>query len=81
MKVVFRFLRCGLTDITEEEMDRLENYVIAMGIRGLARWEQEWSGPIVERSGRMCKTKPGKTAACGYVAAFCRKPEGSTGDC
>ena len=39
---VFRFLRCGLTDITEEEMDRLENYVIAMGIRGLARWEQEW---------------------------------------
>ena len=39
---VFRFLRCGLTDITEEETDRLENYVIAMGIRGLDRWDQEW---------------------------------------
>lgn len=39
---VFRLLRCGLTDITEEDTDRLENYVIAMGIRGLTRWGQEW---------------------------------------
>lgn len=31
---VFRMLRCGLNDISTEEADRLENYVIAMGIRG-----------------------------------------------
>lgn len=39
---VFRMLRCGLNDISTEEADRLENYVIAMGIRGFSRWQQEW---------------------------------------
>lgn len=39
---VFRMLRCGLSDISTEEADRLENYVIAMGIRGFSRWQQEW---------------------------------------
>lgn len=39
---VFRLLRCGLTPIEEEELDRLENYVLAMGIRGLPRWKEEW---------------------------------------
>lgn len=39
---VFRMLRCGLSDISAEEMDRLENYVIAMGIRGFSRWQEEW---------------------------------------
>ena len=33
---VFRMLRCGLNDISTEEADRLENYVIAMGIRGFS---------------------------------------------
>ncbi|MCR5196887.1 MAG: exodeoxyribonuclease V subunit gamma [Pseudobutyrivibrio sp.] len=31
---VFRFLRTGLTDLSFEEIDYLENYVIATGIRG-----------------------------------------------
>ena len=39
---VFRLLRCGLTDISEEETDRLENYVVAMGIRGFSKWKEEW---------------------------------------
>lgn len=43
---VFRYLRTGL--ITKEEereiTDRLENYVIAMGIRGYKRWDSEWEG-------------------------------------
>lgn len=39
---VFRMLRCGLNDISSEEADRLENYVIAMGIRGFSLWQQEW---------------------------------------
>lgn len=41
-EAVFRLLRCGLTDISQEEMDRLENYVIAMGVQGLPRWKEEW---------------------------------------
>ncbi|MGN0398770.1 MAG: helicase-exonuclease AddAB subunit AddB [Blautia sp.] len=42
---VFRFLRCGLVDISEEEMDRLENYVIGMGIRSYRKWQEEWILP------------------------------------
>lgn len=31
---VFRFLRTGLTDLDKDEIDYLENYIIATGIRG-----------------------------------------------
>lgn len=37
---VFHYLRCGLTDFTPEEIDRLENYVLAYGIRGKKKWSQ-----------------------------------------
>ena len=39
---VFRYLRCGMSDITREETDKLENYVIALGIQGYNRWSQKW---------------------------------------
>lgn len=40
---VFRYLRCGLSGITMSEADRLEDYVLAMGIRGFGRWQQVWT--------------------------------------
>lgn len=39
---VFRYLRCGISDITREEADVLENYVIALGIRGYQKWTDKW---------------------------------------
>ena len=39
---VFRYLRCGMSDLSRSETDRLENYVLALGIRGFAAWEQKW---------------------------------------
>lgn len=39
-ETVFHYLRCGLTDFTPEEIDRLENYVLACGIKGKKRWSQ-----------------------------------------
>ncbi|MDO4306084.1 MAG: helicase-exonuclease AddAB subunit AddB [Eubacteriales bacterium] len=39
---VFRYLRCGMSDIRRDEADRLENYVIALGIRGYRRWSEKW---------------------------------------
>ncbi len=39
---VFRCLRCGLTDLTIREIDQLENYCVALGIRGFAQWNQHW---------------------------------------
>lgn len=37
---VFRFLRSGLADITPDEADRLENYVLRQGIRGKKQWSE-----------------------------------------
>lgn len=39
---MFRFLKTGLVSSEKEKIDRLENYVIAMGIRGYKRWNQSW---------------------------------------
>ncbi len=40
---IFRFLRTGLTDISEDEIDRLENYILATGIRGFRRWSEPFT--------------------------------------
>ena len=39
---VFRYLRTGLVTADQKMTDRMENYVIAMGIRGARRWSQQW---------------------------------------
>ena len=39
---VFRFLRTGMTSFTMEEVDMLENYVLATGIRGYKKWQAAW---------------------------------------
>lgn len=36
---MFRYLRSGLTDIPGEDVDKLENYCLALGIRGRSGWE------------------------------------------
>ena len=40
---VFRYLRSGMSGIEKEEADRLENYVIALGIRGIKKWSSKWT--------------------------------------
>lgn len=42
-ETVFRLLRTGMTGMTPGELDRLENYVLAAGIRGRKKWESEWT--------------------------------------
>ncbi|WP_343250492.1 helicase-exonuclease AddAB subunit AddB [Diplocloster hominis] len=39
---VFRYLRCGLSGFSRRETDLLENYCIALGIRGFSKWKQKW---------------------------------------
>lgn len=39
---VFRHLRTGLCGFTDDEVDRLENYCLALGIRGYKKWQQAW---------------------------------------
>lgn len=40
---VFRYLRTGMAGLESEAIDRLENYVLAAGVRGFSLWKQEWN--------------------------------------
>ena len=39
---VFRYLRTELTGLRTEEIDLLENYCVALGIRGYKKWQEKW---------------------------------------
>lgn len=39
---VFRFLRSDFSLLERDAVDRMENYVIGMGIKGGARWDEKW---------------------------------------
>ena len=39
---VFRYLRTNLTNLTVDEIDILENYCLALGIRGYKKWNETW---------------------------------------
>lgn len=47
---IFRFFKTGLVTEKEEELDRLENYAMAMGIRGWKRWNSTWE--YIYRNGK-----------------------------
>lgn len=40
---IFRYLRCGLAGFDNVDVDVLENYVIAQGIRGYKKWQSPWT--------------------------------------
>lgn len=50
---VFRYLKSGMSDFTDEETDFLENYVIWAGIRGYSMWKK----PFVRRMHRIEEEK------------------------
>ncbi|RDY29288.1 PD-(D/E)XK nuclease family protein, partial [Lachnotalea glycerini] len=39
---VFRYLRCDMLTMPKEEIDTLENYCLAFGIRGMSKWKKKW---------------------------------------
>lgn len=39
---VFRYLRCGLSGLSADEVDQIENYCIAVGVRGWKQWQEHW---------------------------------------
>ena len=41
-ETVFRYLRSGFSGITMEEADALENYCLALGIRGMKKYSEKW---------------------------------------
>lgn len=47
-ETVFRYLRAGLSDLSLEETDALENYCIEHGIRGKKKWETPFEDAALE---------------------------------
>ncbi len=41
-ETVFRYLRSGFSGISHEETDLLENYCLALGIRGYKKYSEKW---------------------------------------
>ncbi len=50
---VFRYLKSGFSGFTMNEIDILENYVVAMGMRGYTKWQEKW----IRRSRTMEETE------------------------
>ena len=42
---VFRFLRSGYAPFPRGDLEELENYCLALGIRGYRKWQQRWRAP------------------------------------
>ncbi len=42
---VFRYLRCGLSGFSMEEIDILDNYVLERGVKGFKKWNEKWVHP------------------------------------
>lgn len=40
---IFRYLRTGFTDLSDAEIDMLDNYCYAVGIRGRKQWNSDWN--------------------------------------
>lgn len=41
-EAIMRWLKCGFWDYEEEQVDMLDNYLVATGIRGKNRWSKRW---------------------------------------
>ena len=43
IRTVFAYLKSGLSDLQPAEVDFLENYCLANGIRGYGKWKKKWT--------------------------------------
>lgn len=50
-ETVFRYLKTGMSGIPVEEIEEMENYCLALGIRGFKKWSQPWTGKYKGFSG------------------------------
>jgi len=65
-EAIFRYLKTDLVPLTREEIDQLENFVLARGIRGKRWWKEDlWQG---EEGQRMKNIRDGALAPLLFLA-------------
>ncbi len=65
---VFRYLRCGLSNFSRTDVDILENYVIALGIRGYRKWHSDWIRTYRgQKEGELTRINELKQAFCEEI--------------
>ncbi len=65
---VFGFLRSGLSGIDSDDTDLLENYVIALGIRGKKRWEEPFKRIYRGmQEGELTRINEARERICEYI--------------
>lgn len=65
---VFRYLRTGFTGICRETVDAMENYVLAVGIRGKSRWNMRWDKRVKGVATEdLLRLNEARAAFCEYV--------------
>lgn len=53
---VFRFMRTGLCDFTSDEIDMMDNYCLAVGIKGFKKWDEKWTRRTKDMDGSELET-------------------------
>lgn len=48
---MFRFLKSGMTNFSDEEINRLDNYCLATGVRGSKKWHTRFDRPSRDENG------------------------------
>ncbi|HIR75687.1 MAG TPA: helicase-exonuclease AddAB subunit AddB [Candidatus Choladousia intestinipullorum] len=73
-EAVFRLLRTDMLGLSSDAVDRLENYVMAAGIRGYASWMREWEylpGRMTQEE--LAKCNEYRRSVMGYLQPFAEK--------
>ena len=69
---VFRLLRTGLTDLARDDIDILENYVLALGIRTRTKWSGTWTLHYKGQDEKeLLKLNALREEVCALLAPFC----------
>lgn len=69
---VFRHLRTGLCGFTDDEIDRMENYCLALGIRGYKKWQQAWVRKTSESAEEMAELNRLRERFSAYIEPLFR---------
>ena len=71
---VFKYLKTGLSGLTQDGQDRLENYVLKWNIRGESAWKRQWDMPPEGYSDQLTPEDRERLLAVNELRRFVSEP-------